>query len=217
VSSSNSAPWTFPVALSSRDNVPAPSGEHARWFVEEVQPFEGKLRAYLHHRFPTIGDVDDVVQETYARVFRERRAGKVFEARSYVFAVARNVAFDTFRRSRTIAIGGLGEMAGLGVLEERPDAAESASQEQELELLEEAIQSLPERCRAVFTLRRFHGLSHREIGAQLGISDNTVDAHLCTAIFRCRQFFVARGVSRGRLQSLNAFPAGRSGPNGAES
>ena len=179
--------------------------EQARWFAEEVQPYEGKLRAYLRHRFPTIGDVDDIVQETYARLFRERQAGKRFEARSYLFPVARNVACDVFRRNRTIAVGGLGEMAGLGVLEERPDAAESASHNQELELLHEAIRLLPERCREIFALRRLRGFSHREIAEKLGLSENTVDAQLCNAIFRCRQYFVSRGVVRGRLQQLNVL------------
>jgi RNA polymerase sigma-70 factor (ECF subfamily) len=182
--------------------------DHARWFTEEVQPYEAKLRAYLRHRFPTLPDVDDIVQETYARLFRERRAGKVFEARSYLFPVARNIAFDIFRRSRTIAIGGLGEMAGLSGLEEKPDAAECASHEQELELLQEAIRLLPARCREIFALRRLRGLSHREIAGRLGISENTVDAQLCNAIFRCRQYFVSRGVSRGRLQRLNEFQTG---------
>jgi RNA polymerase sigma-70 factor (ECF subfamily) len=177
--------------------------DQARWFHEEVQPYEGKLRSYLRHRFPTIADVDDIVQETYARLLRERQAGKTFEPRSYLFPVARNVAIDIFRRSRTVAIGGLGEMADLGVLEEKPDAAESASQDQEVELLFEAISLLPERCREIFSLRRFHGLTHREIATQLGISVNTVDTQLCTAIFRCRQYFLARGVVRGRLQASN--------------
>jgi RNA polymerase sigma-70 factor (ECF subfamily) len=198
VSSPQSVSWSFPVSLPAE----TVGSDHARWFAEEVQPYEGKLRAYLRHRFPTIGDVDDIVQETYARLFRERQAGKTFEARSYLFPVARNVAFDIFRRNRAIAIGGLGEMAGLGVLEERPDAAETACHDQELELLHEAIRLLPERCREVFALRRLQGLSHREIAERLGISENTVDAQLCNAIFRCRQYFVAHGVTRGRLQAL---------------
>jgi RNA polymerase sigma factor (sigma-70 family) len=207
VSSSNSASWSVSVALPEPENTTDRASEQARWFAEEVQPYEATLRVYLTHRFPTIGDIDDIVQETFARLFRERQAGKNFEARSYLFPIARNVAFDIFRRNRTIAIGGLGEMAGLGVLEERPDAAESASQDQEIELLHEAIRLLPERCRAVFVLRRFHGLSHRAIAEKLGISENTVDAQLCNAIFRCRQFFVARGVTRGRLQQLNELAA----------
>lgn len=213
MSSSNSASWSFPVALPEQAIPGGHASDQARWFAEEVQPHEGKLRAYLQHRFPTIGDVDDIVQETYARLFRERQAGKNFEARSYLFPVARNVAFDIFRRNRTIAMGGLGEMAGLGVLEDRPDAAETASQGQELELLHEAIRLLPDRCREVFVLRRLQGLSHREIATRLGISENTVDAQLCNAIFRCRQYFLSHGVSRGRLQSLHGFaPAGLKTP-----
>lgn len=211
MSSSNSASWSFSVALPELAAADR-AGEQTRWFREEVQPYEAKLRAYLRQRFPTIGDVDDIVQETYARLFRERQAGKMFEARSYLFPVARNVAFDIFRRSRTIAIGGLGEMDGLGVLEERPDAAECASRDQELELLHEAIRLLPERCREVFSLRRLQGLSHRAIAEKLGISENTVDAQLCNAIFRCRQYFVARGVTRGRLQYLNELPTTRTPP-----
>lgn len=209
MSSPNSLPWPLTVAVSDSSGVVEPTVEQARWFAEEVQPYEETLRAYLRRRFPTIGDVDDIVQETYARLFRERRAGKVFEARSYLFPVARNVAIDIFRRSRTVAVGGLGEIEGFGVLEEKPDAAEAASQTQELQVLREAIEQLPERCREIFALRRLHGLSHREIATKLGISENTVDAHLCTALFRCRQFFVARGVSRGRLQALNEVGGAR--------
>ena len=215
MSTPNSVPWPLPTALPERRAKPELTADLLLWFAEEVQPYEAKLRGYLRRRFPTISDVDDIVQETYARLFRERRAGKVFEARSYLFPVARNVAFDIFRRSRTIAVGGLGEMAELGVLEERPDAAESASHEQELELLHEAIQLLPARCREVFALRRLHGLSHREIGEKLGIAENTVDAHLCNAIFRCRQFFISRGVTRGRLQSVNEMPGTRAPAGGA--
>jgi RNA polymerase sigma factor (sigma-70 family) len=58
---------------------------------------------------------------------------------------------------------------------------------------------LPARCREVFTLRRLHGFSHRDIATRLGKSENTVDAHLCHAIIRCREYFVSRGVSYGRI------------------
>jgi len=45
------------------------------------------------------------------------------------------------------------------------DVVETVSQQQELELLSEAIQSLPDRCRQVFTLRAVYGLSQREIAS----------------------------------------------------
>lgn len=180
-----------------------------RWFANEVQPYEEKLRAYLRHRFPTIADVDDIVQETYARLFQQRRDGRTFEARSYLFPIARNLAIDIFRRSRTVAVGGPGELARFGTFAETPNAAESACREQEVALLHQAIAELPRRCREVFSLRRLHGLSHREIAQRLHISENTVDAQLCTAIFRCRQFFLARGFSRLQLRRRAAATAER--------
>jgi RNA polymerase sigma-70 factor (ECF subfamily) len=199
----------MPISLREQEGEVTVDADHARWFFEEVQPHEPKLRAYLRHRFPTLTDVDDIVQETYVRLFRERRAGKRFEAQSYLFPVARNVAFDVFRRSRTVAIGDLGDLARLGVLEEERDVAETVSQAQEIELLHEAIRGLPERCREIFVLRRLQGMAHREIANRLGISEKTVDAQLCIAIFRCRQYLVARGVTGGQLQNCNTFPPTR--------
>jgi DNA-directed RNA polymerase specialized sigma24 family protein len=47
-----------------------------------------------------------------------------------------------------------------------------------LTLLTEAIQSLPARCRQIFTLRKVYGLSQAEIATRLGVSENTISAQL---------------------------------------
>ena len=96
----------------------------------------------------------------------------------------------------------LGNIEQLSVVEERPDAAETVAHDQEIEILHEAIRALPARCREVLILRRFQGLSHQAIAQQLNISINTVDAQLCLAVFRCRQFLLLRGVSRDTLASV---------------
>ena len=48
--------------------------------------------------------------------------------------------------------------------------------------LRDAIASLPNRCRMAFNLSRHAGLSYQEIANQLGISKNTVENHMVTAI-----------------------------------
>ncbi len=179
----------------------APSGllaaaEEVRWFKEEIRPHERELRAYLRGRFPSISDVDDLVQETYARLVRARDNGSATLTRAYLFVVARNVALDLIRRKQVAAIEPLGDLAQLCVVEERPDAAETLSHEQELQLLADAMRALPPRCREILTLRRIEGRSHREIAEKLGIAEGTVNAQLAIGLMRCREYLCAHGVAR---------------------
>jgi len=177
--------------------MPPQNTEHARWFTEEVQPHEPELRAFLSRRFPTVRDIDDLVQESYARLMRAKHAGSIMDPRAYLFTTARNAALDLFRRRPIVSIDDLEESGRLSVVDDSPNAAESASSAQEIELLIEAIQSLPKRCREVLTLRKLHGLSYRDVATRLGITENTVNAQLAIGVVRCRQYLAARGVKGG--------------------
>lgn len=172
--------------------------ETTRWFVEEVQPHESELRAYLRAKFSAHLDIEDLMQETYARLLRAHERTPLRSAKAYLFATARNAAFDFFRRRKIVSIDGVAEIELLPVFEERPGVAEAVCHDQELQLLAEAIQALPERCRRVLTLRKLHGLSHREIAAQLGIAENTVNAQIAIGVLRLRDYLRARGMTEGR-------------------
>lgn len=166
----------------------------SRWFVEEVQPHEPELRAYLRKSFPSLADIDDLVQETYARLARARSAGGVSEARPYLFATARNTACDLFRRSRIVSITAIADIEGLSVVEDRPATGEALDRAQEIEILRQAIAALPPRCREVLTLCKLYGLSHRAVAKQLGISEHTVHAQVALGVLRCRDFLRASGL-----------------------
>ena len=181
---------------------PVPATDQSRWFAEHVQPHESALRAFLRGRFTAVTDVDDIIQDTYARLLRAQVAGKVAQVRPYLFAMARNAAIDQLRHKQTAATDSLGNIEQLPVVEERPHVADLMNREHEFAILHEAIAALPPRCREILRLRRFEGLSHREIGKRLGISANTVDTQLCLAVFRCRQFLLVRGIARERLANL---------------
>jgi RNA polymerase sigma-70 factor (ECF subfamily) len=79
-------------------------------------------------------------------------------------------------------------------MEDSPNAAETATKQEELELLATAVRGLPDRCRRVLTLRLLYGLSHKEIAADLGISEHTVKAQLAKGMRRCSEFFESRGM-----------------------
>jgi RNA polymerase sigma factor (sigma-70 family) len=188
---------------------PAPalgaSAEDVHHFVESIRPHEHELRSYLRGRFPALPDVDDLVQETYARLLRARLCGLASLTRAYLFVVARNVGIDLVRRNRVVSIEHLGTLQALSVVDDKPDAAETLSHDQELALLAEAIESLPPRCQEILRLRRIDGLSHRAIAEKMGIAEGTVNAQLAIGIIRCRQFLCARGVTRACVQPSVSF------------
>ena len=170
--------------------MPPLDSESSRWFEVQVYPHEPMLRAWLRSRFATETDVEDVVQEAYVRLLRAREQGEVASPKAFLFAVARNIATDRFRHRLVARAEPLVETEALAVLEESEGIPESIARSQELEILTEAIQSLPDRCRQIFTLRKVYGLSQAAIARQLGLSENTVSAQLTIGVKKCMEFMV---------------------------
>ncbi len=166
----------------------------SKWFFEEVQPHEPRLRAYLRNQFPQLGDVDDVVQESYLALLRRRMAGDVRSARGLLFTAARNLALDLFRRGRCSPIAAVPLDVAPPAEDGRRSAADELCLQQELSLLAEAVESLPRRAREVLKLRKIYGLTHREIAAHLGLSERTVNAEVMKGMSLCSAFLRARGV-----------------------
>jgi RNA polymerase sigma factor (sigma-70 family) len=168
--------------------VPPADPEIVRWFDAEVQPHEKALRAYLHGLVAPC-DVDDIVQETYARMIRVRERTVVTSPRGLLFATARNVARDLFRRRAAAPTIPITEIGTSCVFDNAPGIPETVSRRQEAELLEDAITALPPRCREILLLRKFENLSHREIARRLGIAEHTVEVQLTKALHRCEDYF----------------------------
>ena len=161
-----------------------------RWFAEHVHPHEAMLRAWLRNQFRSEDDIDDLVQETYLRLLRARDQGEVSSPKAFLFAVARNLALDRQRHREVLPTKSLVENEVLSVLEEGSGIPETVAHNQELELLTAAIQSLPDRCRQIFTLRKVYGMSQPEIARQLGLSENTVSAQLTLGVKKCMAFML---------------------------
>ena len=156
----------------------------AQWFAKEVQPHEPVLRSYLRGAYPTVRDVDDVVQESFLRIWRTRLARPIQSTKSFLFQVARHLAIDELRR------GGVPVQAGhdlieLPVPDDRPDAAEAYDYRTKIALLSDALAALPGRCREVVYLRKFKGLSQQEVASRLGISVRTVESQFARGMRLC--------------------------------
>jgi RNA polymerase sigma-70 factor (ECF subfamily) len=172
--------------------------DQARWFTEEVLPHEPPLRSYLRQSLPSLADVDDLVQDCFARIVRARSTGEVRAPRPLLFAIARNAVRDFLHRKGRAELVPITETDGADVLVSDSNVVESVCRSQEVALLAEAIGSLPERCREVLLLRKIKGLSQREIAELLGIAEHTVEALAAKGTRRCADFLRAHGLGEGR-------------------
>jgi RNA polymerase sigma-70 factor (ECF subfamily) len=165
------------------------SPEDSRWFTLAVQSHEAELRGYLRRQFPALDDFDDLVQEAFGRLWRSHLLGPVANPRAFLFAVARNLAFDRHRARSGFVLKPITETDAENVFDEEPSAAEHASRTQEREILRAAIRSLPDRCREVVLLRYMDSLTYKEIAQRLNISPETVKIHLAKGLRRCVAHF----------------------------
>ncbi|MBV8743180.1 MAG: RNA polymerase sigma factor [Sinobacteraceae bacterium] len=149
---------------------------------------ERALRACLYRYTRNSSDVDELVQETYARLLQAAAhiQPQLRSVRAFALTVARNLACDHLRHQQLTPIDLVADFDALNVLDEGRQVEEIVNSHQELALLRAAVAALPARCRQVFTLRKVYGYSQREIAVRLGISENTVEQHLSRASRRCR-------------------------------
>jgi len=139
------------------------------------------LRIYVRRRFKHDEDTEDIVQEAFLRVWKNRGAVPFETARPYMFRVASNLALDRIReRDRWRR-----EPVDDRLIDADAISAErTVAAREELMLIEREIETLPANCRLAFTLCRLEGRNHAEAAALMGISKSMVEKHVAEAVFR---------------------------------
>ena len=156
-------------------------------------PYDGILRDWLQRRFGAQLDVDDIVQEAYTRLLRAHANGTVISPKAFLFHAARNLALNQLRHRGYTHPSPLAENDVSRVLDTADGVPETVARAEDVQLLIRAIQSLPERCRQIFTLRKIYGISQKEIAMRLGISEHTVEAQGAIGIRKCEEYFRHHG------------------------
>jgi len=166
----------------------APPSSH-RWFTDEVYSHDAQLKAHLRGSFPRVRDVDDVVQESYLRIWQAHASQPIQCARALLFTIARRLALNLIRRENRSPLRAVADLDSLCVLASAPDAASSATRAQEIELLAAAVESLPARCREIFILRKLQQVPQKEIALRLGLSEGTVAQQASKGLQRIAEYF----------------------------
>jgi RNA polymerase sigma factor (sigma-70 family) len=160
----------------------------ARWgagFAATATSWHKELRVFLRRRM--LGrsqEVDDLAQEVYLRILRMDEARDVRDPMSYVYGIATNVLRDFWRSQRRGAEISLDDVAPhCEQLVSTPTTNDDVTISQQLE---QSLRQLPSTQAAIVMLVKCAGLSHREVAAQLSISEHMVHKHLTEAMARLR-------------------------------
>lgn len=184
------------------------SDDRALWIARHILPHEPALRAHLNRwRLPDALDPDDVVQEAYSRFAQMASVDQILNPRAYLFSVARTILLMHVRHARVISIRAIDDTDALFIATDDPSPEVQASDREQLHLLALAIAELPESWRRAFLLRMIDELPYRDIGEQLGISDNAVQKIIAKSLGRLiialgRSVNAGAGASKKRWQLM---------------
>lgn len=135
-----------------------------------------------------VGDrhaTEDLAQEVFLEIWKKRTRLFIHTGlQVYLSRSARNRALNYLRDHKIQ----WDEAERLEDLNAPTPSAQQQMEGQEIQaIVDAAIDSLPEKCRIVFVLRRFEQMSHHEIADTLGISTKTVENHMTRALRLLRQ------------------------------
>jgi RNA polymerase sigma factor (sigma-70 family) len=129
---------------------------------------------------------EDLVQEVFFRVLKYARSyDPNLSFPVWLYAMARNVRFDSLQKGRA-------EMTGSEMEEIKspaPMPEEVIARQQNVTFLQEALQKLPEEKREVLILSRFHNMRYEEIARILKCEIGTVKVRVYRALKELREKF----------------------------
>lgn len=146
-----------------------------------------KVRNFANGMVKNLDEAENIAQNVFMKIWLGRKTllpDKSFD--SYVFTIARNEVYDSFRNSlyslnyREFAKGRISEEDG-GDIESEYNIKEIKR------IVDETVAAMPEQRKLIFRMSRNAYLSNEEIANRLGISKRTVEKHISLALSSIRK------------------------------
>jgi RNA polymerase sigma factor (sigma-70 family) len=145
-----------------------------------------QLRRFLLSRVRNIADVPDIAQEVYLRMLRVPNVEAVRSPEAYLFTVAQHVLQQHTLKGAAVPSAELERVLSTQASASHSDPALEVVAAQCLDRLQETLEKLSPKARAVFMLSRRDGLSFDEIAVRLGVSRPMAKKYLMKALLQFR-------------------------------
>jgi len=163
------------------------TGEHSISPFSSLNNFErlfktyyDSLCAYANSIIKDYDAVEDIVHEVFIKVWEKRdEMSEKQSIKSYLYTSVHNRCLNFIRDNKKFTQGS----EYFENTSDSQDAEEEAIQQAELEAkVHAAINTLPEKCKEVFTLCKLEGKKYAEVSEILGISVKTIENQMGKAL-----------------------------------
>ncbi len=148
-------------------------------FNRIFEKYASDLFNFLYYKFGPDNHPEDIVQETFSKLWDNCEKVTEDKAKSFLFTVANNHMLNELSKKKTI-LNYRNEATQKNTTHESPEFLYQGKEY--FDLLKEALEELTEDQRVTFLMNRVEGKKHKEIAELLGVSRKTVEKRIYTAL-----------------------------------
>ena len=158
-----------------------------------IRRHDRMLVRWLAQKFGDIEIARDIAQSAYLRVWRYAQTQTIENPQALLFKTAANLAANEFRARKRLQkltaqpSSDYSPEAVEQVASQSPSPEATAMAREEVAASIAAINALPDQARRAFILSRFEEKTYREIAAELGVSESSVEKYIIAALKALRK------------------------------
>lgn len=145
--------------------------EHA--FRELYHRFAALVYHFAHQHTHHQATADDIVQDIFTQLWLTREsATQIKNVNTYLFVLTKHAVINQVKRSIRQ------KQREAAYANDQLENAGNEGREEQLSVVEQAIENLPEQQKKAWTLSRRQGLTYAQVAAQMNLSRETVKKYL---------------------------------------
>lgn len=141
-------------------------------YNKAVDAFADNLFRFVLKNLKDESTAEDIVQDTFEKLWMKLEEVSAEKVKSYLFTSAYHTMIDYIRKEKRNVVT---DPALISTGQDRTSYSDLA------EVLDRAVQNLPEDQKAVVMLRDYEGYSYREIAGITGLSESQVKVYIYRA------------------------------------
>ena len=174
-------------------------------FNDMVDRYKNRLMNVIGRMLSSTEEAEDVVQETFVRVYQHRQSFNFQHCFStWIYTIALNLARNELRKRKKFKFLEISEMQG----NEKEFAVEMKLPTRLPEILKAAIAELPEKYKTAFMLRDIQEYPYEEVATILSVPLGTVKSRVNRARMMLRDKLSPKLEKQNALSKSTLLPVG---------